>query len=199
MRFLLLAVVPVPALAASATCPNGQRGALYLRYSLSLRDVEELLKERGLQVDHTTVLALGAALRSRTGAAAAAAPQADRRVSGTDVRCRPVAPGAPPLDERLALKDPWPSRGACSDMGYTTASTFPTLSSRLSRSVWHSTSGAAGGSYGSETPVKAGSSPVRASRYKPFGSRCSHTARGAFTYTSMNRLARARTLMRASA
>src|ERR1700674_2436256 len=27
----------------------------YLRYSLSLRDVEELLDERGLQVDHTTV------------------------------------------------------------------------------------------------------------------------------------------------
>jgi hypothetical protein len=27
----------------------------YLRYSLSLRDVEELLEERGLNVDHTTV------------------------------------------------------------------------------------------------------------------------------------------------
>src|SRR5260221_10418761 len=27
----------------------------YLRYSLSLRDVEELLKERGLEVDHTSV------------------------------------------------------------------------------------------------------------------------------------------------
>ena len=27
----------------------------YLRYSLSLRDVEELLKETGLEVDHTTV------------------------------------------------------------------------------------------------------------------------------------------------
>ena len=27
----------------------------YLRYSLSLRDVEELLEERGLKVDHTTV------------------------------------------------------------------------------------------------------------------------------------------------
>ena len=27
----------------------------YLRYSLSLRDVEELLEERGLEVDHTTV------------------------------------------------------------------------------------------------------------------------------------------------
>jgi transposase-like protein len=27
----------------------------YLRYSLSLRDVEELLEERGLNVDHITV------------------------------------------------------------------------------------------------------------------------------------------------
>src|ERR1035437_10371178 len=27
----------------------------YLRYSLSLRDVEELLEERGLEVDHTTI------------------------------------------------------------------------------------------------------------------------------------------------
>jgi hypothetical protein len=27
----------------------------YLRYSLSLRDAEELLEERGLKVDHTTV------------------------------------------------------------------------------------------------------------------------------------------------
>jgi transposase-like protein len=27
-----------------------------LRYSLSLRDVEKLLGERGLQADHTTVL-----------------------------------------------------------------------------------------------------------------------------------------------
>jgi transposase-like protein len=30
-------------------------GCWYLRYSLSLRDVEELLDERGLQADHTTV------------------------------------------------------------------------------------------------------------------------------------------------
>jgi transposase-like protein len=27
----------------------------YLRYSLSLRNVEELLEERGLHVDHTTI------------------------------------------------------------------------------------------------------------------------------------------------
>jgi transposase-like protein len=38
----------------------------YLRFSLSYRDVEELLMERGLPADHTTILALGAALRART-------------------------------------------------------------------------------------------------------------------------------------
>jgi len=32
----------------------------YLRYSLSLRDVEELLAERGLEVDHTTIWRLEA-------------------------------------------------------------------------------------------------------------------------------------------
>ena len=31
------------------------RSRWYLRYSLSLRDVEELLEERGLDVDRTTV------------------------------------------------------------------------------------------------------------------------------------------------
>jgi transposase-like protein len=30
----------------------------YLRFSLSLRNVEELMRERGLIVDHTTVMAL---------------------------------------------------------------------------------------------------------------------------------------------
>ena len=37
----------------------------YLRFSLSYRDVEELIMERGLPADHTT-MALGAALRPRT-------------------------------------------------------------------------------------------------------------------------------------
>ena len=42
----------------------------YLRDSLSLRDVEELLGERGLEADHTTIWRLGPALRSRTGTTA---------------------------------------------------------------------------------------------------------------------------------
>ena len=52
-----------------------------LRYSLSFRDVEELLRERGLEVDHTTIRRwVGPALRSRTGGAAALSSPAHRRV-----------------------------------------------------------------------------------------------------------------------
>ena len=43
----------------------------YLRYSLSFRDVEELLSERGLEGGPHDNLALGPALRSGTGGAAA--------------------------------------------------------------------------------------------------------------------------------
>ena len=49
----------------------------YLRYSLSLREVEELLLERGLEADHTTVWRLG--LWSRTAAAAAPLPLSSSR------------------------------------------------------------------------------------------------------------------------
>ena len=52
----------------------------YLRYSLSFRDVEELLRERGLEADHNDHLALGPALRSRTGGAAAPSSQANQQV-----------------------------------------------------------------------------------------------------------------------
>ena len=52
----------------------------YLRYSLSFRDVEELLSERGLKADHTNNLALGPALRSGTGGAAAPSSQANPQV-----------------------------------------------------------------------------------------------------------------------
>ena len=41
----------------------------YLRYSLSYRDLEELLAERGIDVDHVTLYPVGAALH----------PGADRR------------------------------------------------------------------------------------------------------------------------
>jgi transposase len=38
----------------------------YLRYGLSYRDVEELLAERGIEVDHVTVYRWGAALHATT-------------------------------------------------------------------------------------------------------------------------------------
>jgi hypothetical protein len=50
----------------------------YLRFSLSYRDVEELLGERGLSVDHVTV-EVGAALRSGNSAPIANAPPTDQR------------------------------------------------------------------------------------------------------------------------
>jgi transposase-like protein len=48
----------------------------YLRYGLSYRDVDELLAERNIQVDHVTVFPLGAAVH----------PAADRR--GTTLLAR---------------------------------------------------------------------------------------------------------------
>ena len=51
----------------------------YLRYSLSFRDVEELLSERGLEADHTTIWRW-VTLRSRTGGAATPSSQANQQV-----------------------------------------------------------------------------------------------------------------------
>jgi transposase-like protein len=48
----------------------------YLRYGLSYRDVEELLAERGVTVDHVTIYSVGAAVH----------PVADRR--GTTLPAR---------------------------------------------------------------------------------------------------------------
>ncbi len=41
----------------------------YLRYPLSYRDLEEMMLERGLHVDHTTIYRSRAILRTRTGEA----------------------------------------------------------------------------------------------------------------------------------
>ena len=62
-------------MAADRTCPYSLR-RWHLRYSLSLRDVEELLDERAASRPYDRV-ALGAAVRSRAGAAHPAASQAD--------------------------------------------------------------------------------------------------------------------------
>jgi transposase, IS6 family len=47
----------------------------YVRYSLSYRDLEEMMRERGLHVDHTTIYRSRAAVCPGTGAAMQAAPQ----------------------------------------------------------------------------------------------------------------------------
>ena len=41
----------------------------YLRYSLSYRDLEEMMAERGLPVDHSTIYRSRATLRPRIGEA----------------------------------------------------------------------------------------------------------------------------------
>src|SRR5262249_24193190 len=58
------------------------------------------------------------------------------------------------------------------------------------------TSGARGGSYGSDTPVNSGTSPARAFAYSPLTSRDSHTSIGVSTYTSTKRSIFARTSSR---
>src|SRR4051812_16992961 len=52
----------------------------YLRYSLSLRDVEELLEERCLGADHTTVWRWGTAVWSGTGPPSAPPSESNQQV-----------------------------------------------------------------------------------------------------------------------
>src|SRR6516165_10483392 len=65
---------------------------LYLRFTLSYRDVEELLAERGFDVSYENGATLGAEIRSRDRATAAPAPSsaerslAFRRDGGADRR-----------------------------------------------------------------------------------------------------------------
>jgi transposase-like protein len=47
----------------------------YLRYALSYRDLEEIMLERGLHVDHTTIYRSRPALRSGTGKALSTTPE----------------------------------------------------------------------------------------------------------------------------
>jgi transposase-like protein len=47
----------------------------YLHYSLSYRDLEEMMLERGLRVDHTTIYRSRSALCSRTGKALSASSE----------------------------------------------------------------------------------------------------------------------------
>ena len=88
---------------------------LYLRFTLSYRDVEELLAERGFDVSYENGATLGAEIRSRDRATAApASPAAERplafgRDGGADRRRADVShPGltkSPRFRHRLALFD----------------------------------------------------------------------------------------------
>ena len=58
----------------------------YLRYSLSYRDVEELLAERGIEVDHVTDLPVGAAVHAAAGRRRPASPGTARVTGGSSTR-----------------------------------------------------------------------------------------------------------------
>jgi transposase-like protein len=51
----------------------------YLRYVLSYRDLEEIMRERGLAVDHTTIYRSRPALLPRTGETLSPASQNHHR------------------------------------------------------------------------------------------------------------------------
>jgi transposase-like protein len=52
----------------------------YLRYPLSYRDLEEMMLERGLHVDHTTIYRSRATLRTRAGEALSGPSLSDKRL-----------------------------------------------------------------------------------------------------------------------
>jgi hypothetical protein len=67
----------------------------YLRYSLSYRDLEEMMAERGLQVDHTTIFRSRAALCPRIGPTV---PIVSKSHDGLLARRRDVCQGQRLLD-----------------------------------------------------------------------------------------------------
>jgi transposase-like protein len=52
----------------------------YLRYALSYRDLEEMMRERGLYIDHTTIYRSRATLRTRIRKALPTSSQYDERL-----------------------------------------------------------------------------------------------------------------------
>ncbi len=59
----------------------------YLKYALSSRDLEEMMRKRGLRVDHTTIYRSRPARRSRAGKTLPTSPQSLQRFreGGRDV------------------------------------------------------------------------------------------------------------------
>jgi transposase-like protein len=52
----------------------------YLRYALSYRDLEEMMRERGLSIDHTTIYRSRTTRRARTGETRPSSSQRDERL-----------------------------------------------------------------------------------------------------------------------
>ena len=52
----------------------------YLRYALSYRDLEEMMAERGLAVDHTTIYRSRTTICARVGEALSVSSQRDNRL-----------------------------------------------------------------------------------------------------------------------
>ena len=76
-----------------------------LRYSLSYREVQELLAERGINVDHSTILAIGTALGQEflnPGSAALDFPESSRPRLGN-----PARTGRTVLGRLLRCQWPW--------------------------------------------------------------------------------------------
>ena len=84
-------------MAALQTDHHSLRGPLVLRFSLSYRDVEELVNERGLRVDHTTiwrwVQRYGPELNKRFGTGTDEAHGPGARVTAALSAVRQSAPG----------------------------------------------------------------------------------------------------------
>jgi hypothetical protein len=75
----------------------------YLRYGLSYRDVEELVAERGIEVDHVTVYRVGAALHAAARRCGPPVPARGRR----SLMCRrDIREGRWPVALRLSGRRP---------------------------------------------------------------------------------------------
>src|SRR6266571_4026522 len=76
---------------------------LYLRFTPSYRDVEELLAERGLDISYETIRSWGAEVRTgdrataTTASSSAKRPMASGRDGGPDRRRADVPPGVPSI------------------------------------------------------------------------------------------------------
>jgi hypothetical protein len=81
----------------------------YLRYALSYRDLEELMLERGLQVDHTTIYRWGKPLRPGIGKALSAAALQPAMIPGKWTRrtSKSETPGCISTEPSIQMGTRW--------------------------------------------------------------------------------------------